>query len=82
MNDPTESIRRNRTTELNSAQAARQALEEKYGQVWNTDELSEDFDVLGFQAPFTVVIRKSDQKKGSLEFQHSPRFYFNWSEHK
>jgi hypothetical protein len=25
-----------------------------------------------------VVTRKSDGVKGSLEFRHSPRVYFNW----
>lgn len=28
-------------------------------------------------APFAVVRRKSDNQRGSLEFQHDPRFYFN-----
>ena len=32
-------------------------------------------------APFVVVRRKGDGKKGSLEFQHQPRFYFNFSPH-
>jgi hypothetical protein len=50
-------------------------------QTWTTEELQEDFDVLGFQAPFVVVSRKSDGTLGSLEFQHSPRVYFGWQEH-
>ena len=29
-------------------------------------------------APFVIVQRKSDREKGSLEFQHCPRFYFNF----
>jgi hypothetical protein len=29
-------------------------------------------------APFVVVRRLSDGQKGSLEFQHHPRFYFNF----
>ena len=47
---------------------------------WTTDELRAEFEVLGFCAPFVVVRRKADGKKGSLEFTHSPRFYFNWQE--
>jgi len=47
--------------------------------VWNTEELSEDYEVIGFMAPFVVVRRKGDGKKGSLEFQHQPRFYFGFS---
>jgi hypothetical protein len=35
----------------------------------------------GFKAPLVVVRRKSDGKKGSLEFQHQPRFYFGFSPH-
>lgn len=75
-------------TEVNASQMIqsgktdphRARLEEEYGKVWTTDEMREEFDVLGFGAPFVVVRRKSDGKKGSLEFQHMPRFYFNWAE--
>jgi hypothetical protein len=49
-------------------------------QRWTTDEMSREFTVHSFAAPFVVVTRKSDGKKGSLEFTHSPRFYFNWVE--
>ena len=50
-------------------------------ETWDTEELQRDFTVLGFQAPYVVVIRKSDGKKGSLQFTHSPRLYFGWREH-
>jgi hypothetical protein len=49
-------------------------------QTWNTTELQRDFEVLGFAAPYVVVIRKSDNLKGVLEFTHSPRVYFNFEE--
>lgn len=81
MNDPTETIRRERVAEINLQPGSREAREAQYGQVWNTDQLSEDFDVLGFMAPLVVVRRKSDGRKGSLEFQHSPRIYFNYQPH-
>lgn len=58
--------------------AARIDLANRYGEVWDTDQLRASFDVLGFSAPFVVVSRKSDGKRGSLEFTHSPRFYFNF----
>jgi hypothetical protein len=61
---------------------SRKDFEKEYGQVWNTDELQDDFVVIGFSAPFVVVERKSDGKKGSLEFNHRPRLYFNWQEYK
>jgi hypothetical protein len=63
---------------LNSGDTTRAELEEQYGQVWSTDEMTRDFDALGFMAPFIVVSRKSDGVRGSLEFRHSPRYYFNF----
>jgi hypothetical protein len=79
--DGTEEIRMQMTHEINSnAAPGRKEAEERYGKVWNTVELQQDFTVLGFAAPFCVVTRKSDGKKGSLEFQHNPRFYFNFVE--
>jgi hypothetical protein len=45
---------------------------------WDTTELQKDFTVHSFLAPFVVVTRKSDGKKGTLEFKHSPRVYFNF----
>ena len=60
-------------------ETARESLAAKYGQVWDTSELQKDYEVRGFMAPFVVVRRKSDGAVGSLEFQHMPRFYFNWT---
>jgi len=51
---------------------------EKATQRWNTHQLQEDFVVLSFLAPFVLVRRKSDGAKGTLEFTHSPRVYFNF----
>ena len=68
----------NGAVESPDAKTERQRLETSYGQVWDTAQLSEQFEVLGFMAPYVVVRRKSDGRKGSLEFQHSPRFYFNF----
>lgn len=45
---------------------------------WTTEELQRDFDVLGFSMGFVVVVRKRDGQRGSLEFTHSPRVYFNF----
>ena len=56
----------------------REELEEQHGQVWNTKELQQDFTVQGFASPCVVVIRKSDKTKGTLEFIHQPRFYFDF----
>jgi hypothetical protein len=81
MQDITENIRREAVQIINTnAPTEREQVEKLYGQVWNTEELSRDYSVLGFMAPFVVVKRKSDGAKGSLMFQHSPRFYFNFRE--
>ena len=81
MSDPTETARRQRLAEINSTSNHRAALEARYGQVWTTSELSSDFEVVGFSAPLVVVKRRSDGVKGSLEFQHQPRLYFNFQPH-
>jgi hypothetical protein len=81
MIDPTEPIRRERLVEINADPGSREALEAQYGQVWDTEQLGRDFEVIGFMAPLVVVRRKQDGVKGSLEFQHHPRFYFNFQPH-
>ena len=48
------------------------------GQRWTTTEMQEAFEVEGFAAPYVVVWRKSDGQKGTLEFTHSPRVYFDF----
>ena len=81
MSDAKEPCRRQRVAEINADRGSRSALETEHGQVWDTSELTQSFDVTGFIAPFVVVRRKSDGVKGSLEFQHNPRFYFSFSPH-
>jgi hypothetical protein len=78
MNDPTEAARRQRLKEINAEPKDKSTLEAIYGQVWTTAELARDFTIIGFAAPFIAVQRKVDGVKGSLEFQHQPRFYFNF----
>ena len=78
MPDPTENMRRKLVSEINHEPGSREALEQEYEIVWNTDELRADFDVIGFAAPLVVVCRRSDGVRGSLLFQHWPRFYFGF----
>lgn len=80
MKDETEGVRRNLTEVINKNPLERAELETQYGTVWNTEELSRDFEVKGFMAPFVVVKRKADGKPGSLMFQHAPRYYFSFTE--
>jgi hypothetical protein len=72
MTDPTEGIRRAMVQEINAPDF------EPQGETWNTDQLREEFTVQGFMAPFCIVTRKSTGQRGTLEFQHHPRIYFNW----
>lgn len=76
--DETELARQEMVEEINSNAADRKTLEARYGTVWDTKELSENFEVTGFMAPFVVVRKISNGEKGSLKFQHQPRFYFEW----
>lgn len=81
MIDSTERSRRARLAEINAEPATREALEARYGQVWDTQQLAAEFVIIGFMAPIIVVRRKADGVKGSLEFQHMPRFYFDFRPH-
>ena len=78
MSDPTEATRKELLVEINAEPGSRAALEAEHGQVWDTNQLREEFEVTGFMAPVVVVRRKSDGQKGSLFFQHNPRFYFDF----
>jgi hypothetical protein len=78
MSDATETIRRELMASINSEPGTREYLEAKHGKVWSTAELQEEFEVLGFMAPLIAVEQRSTGKKGSLYFQHSPRFYFDF----
>jgi hypothetical protein len=68
----------NSEIEMHDAKLERQRLEKKYGKVWTTDELQEEFIITGFMAPYANVERKSDNRKGLMSFQHMPRFYFDF----
>ena len=45
-------------------------------EVWDTNEMQELFTVHSFLAPYVVVTRNADRVKGTLMFQHEPRYYF------
>lgn len=49
-------------------------------QTWDTKQLQEDFVALGFLAPYILVVRKSDGKRGTLQFNHNPRIYWGFVE--
>jgi len=82
MNDETEAIRRLQLAEINANPGSREALEAEHGQVWDTQQLGQDFMVEGFLAPYVIVRRKQDGQRGSLLFQHHPRLYFSFEPHR
>jgi hypothetical protein len=45
---------------------------------WDTNGLLREFNVVGHFAPYVLVIRKSDNVKGTLMFQRHPRVYFDF----
>ena len=76
--DTTELLRQTLLVEINADPGERAILESRHGQVWDPQELARDFEVLGFAAPLVVVRRRQDGLRGSLEFQHQPRYYFGF----
>jgi hypothetical protein len=75
--DPTEPLRR---AMIETDQPAKDLA--KAEQRWTTEEMARDFTVQSFMAPFVFVTRKADGVQGTLEFTHSPRFYFDFQEDK
>lgn len=76
-----ETLRALELVKTNLFAAGREILEARHGQVWDPQQMQEDFVVLDFSAPFAVVQRRSDEQIGSLKFQHHPRFYFSFEPH-
>ncbi len=58
----------------------RAKLESEYDEVLSGDEMAAKYTVSGFGMGLCVVRRKSDNQRGSLDFTHMPRFYFNFIE--
>lgn len=58
---------------------SREELTAKYlTEVYDTGELTTLFTVHSFFAPYAKVTRKADGVKGTIEFQHRPRYYFRF----
>jgi hypothetical protein len=64
---------------INRAPKTREELEMYLDRVWDTQQLSSEFEVLGFRAPFAIVKKRSSGEQGSMLFQNQPRFYFAYS---
>ena len=84
LDDPTESIRHELRTMINSSVTAiceivgtvrAQAYRGSARPSMEHDELARDFEVLDFSAPLVIVRRRADAVLGSLFFSHEPRFH-------
>lgn len=75
--DSMDELRKLLAERVNSVEYTREDIR-RYGEVWDSEELRRDFEVLGFAAPYVVVRRRSDGVVGTLMFRHSPRLYFAW----
>lgn len=58
----------------------KEELEKLCGEVLSTAEAVQKYEFIAFCAPFVEVRRRTDNRLGTLEFQHFPRFYFNFVE--
>jgi len=76
----TEDVRRVMTASINAEALSveEKDLCEKYGQLWDTQQLQQDYTVHGFMAPFVKVTRKSDNVDGLMMFSHHPRWYHSF----
>lgn len=45
-----------------------------------TAEMQDLYEVIGFAYGYCAVKRKSDGVRGTLDFDHSPRYYYNFVE--
>lgn len=79
MKDETEPVRR-AMIESGQPQKDLERVMEAGGDRWDTQELQRDFEVIGFLAPYVVVRRRVDGVRGTMEFTHSPRWYFGFKE--
>ena len=76
MFDPTESIRRTLRVVIDAHPGSREALEAEHGQVWDPNQLGDDFDVIGFAAPIVAVRRKERRPDGQPSFPgHAPLLF-------
>lgn len=73
-----ESLRRELVSRVNSTVSSRSTLEATFGRVWDASELTAEFEVEAFLAPVACVRRRATGERGTLLFQHLPRFYWGW----
>lgn len=80
MENPADGVRRQRLADLGLVPGSREALEAKYGHVWNADELDRDFEVIECLGPYVAVRRRSDGLRGNVEADDDFQFFFNFQQ--
>ena len=66
------------TSAENKEKELKAQLTAQYGEVMTTEEMRAKYEVISFCAPCVSVERRADHKRGTLEFTHMPRFYFDF----
>jgi hypothetical protein len=68
------------TLEQEAVTLKAELIERGHKEIMTTDEMREKYEVIGFGMGLCVVRRRSDGQRGSLDFTHMPRFYFDFQE--
>ena len=61
----------------------KEALQNQYDgvqDIYTTNEATAKYEFIGFMAPYALVKDRVTGIKGTLEFTHRPRLYFNFKE--
>ena len=61
----------------------KEALQNQYEgiqDIYTTKEATDKYEFIGFMSPFALVKDRATGVKGTLEFTHRPRLYFNFKE--
>ncbi len=48
------------------------------GQVWTSEQFGQEFEILGLMISPTIVRRKSDGMRGTIQFHGDPRIFFDF----
>jgi hypothetical protein len=65
---------------INNNPKTREELTKDFGNVYDCEDIHTAYEIIGFAAPFVYVQDIATGKKGTLMFQHHPRFYFSFEE--
>lgn len=63
---------------INRNPKTKEDLSRDYDCVWDSREVTDEFEILGYKSPFAIAECKQTGTRGTLIFQNEPRFYFGW----